>query len=136
MAAFVLWEGALLDVEPRRGAQARPPALGSLARWALPRSPARMSPRELRVLPGIGERLALAVADERRRCRAAGSGQALVWEDVRGIGPRTAARVRAWLAAHGLETELVSHAGERPAEKTSAVPSPSSPDPLARTKPW
>ena len=71
---------------------------------ALADAPWRMSARELRVLPGIGERLALAIADARRGRRARGA--CPDWEDVPGIGPRTAAGIRAWLAAHARPTEL------------------------------
>ena len=74
------------------------------APFTLSPAPWRMSARELRVLPGIGERLALAIADARR---SRGDGGACPdWEDVPGIGPRTAAGLRAWLEAHGLPTEL------------------------------
>ena len=74
------------------------------ASFTLAVAPWRMSARELRVLPGIGERLALAIADARRGRR--NDGVCPDWEDVPGIGPRTAAGIRAWLEAHGLPTEL------------------------------
>lgn len=74
--------------------------LPDATRWELAPEPARMSPRELRVLPGIGERLSRAIADARHERPGLG------WEDVVGIGPRTAERLRVWLASHGLGTEL------------------------------
>jgi hypothetical protein len=78
-----------------------PPAAPGPAAFELADAPWRMSARELRVLPGIGERLALAIADARR-----GRGTCPDWQDVPGIGPRTAAGIRAWLAAHARPTEL------------------------------
>lgn len=127
MAAFVLCQGALLALgraERQRERREEPPAREAASRWELARSPARMSPRELRVLPGIGARLALATADARRaREGRAPAGEALAWEDVRGIGPRTAARVRAWLAERGLETELGADPGERSRRARDALES-------------
>lgn len=134
MAAFVLCQGALLALgraERQRERREEPPAREAASRWELARSPARMSPRELRVLPGIGARLALAIADARRaregrapaREGRAPAGEALAWEDVRGIGPRTAARVRAWLAERGLETELGADPGERSRRARDALES-------------
>jgi hypothetical protein len=75
-----------------------PPAAGLLE----PRAEARleiedMSARELRRLPGVGEKRALAIAQERWRLR--GSGRALVLEDVPGIGTGTASAVRSRLEA-------------------------------------
>ena len=58
----------------------------------------RMSPRELRRVPGIGERRALAIAQA--RWEHAGPGPLLLG-DVPGIGPATLEGVRAWLAANG-----------------------------------
>lgn len=96
----LLWARGARDLAREASAGLEP----SAAAFALARTPWRMSPRELRVLPGIGERLALAIADARRAALAVGARPR--WEDVRGIGPRTAARVRAWLQARRLPTEL------------------------------
>jgi len=61
--------------------------------------PRRMCARELRQLPGIGRRLARAVAEARDG--HAGPGP-LAWEDVPGIGPVRSAGARAWCADHGV----------------------------------
>lgn len=61
--------------------------------------PARMAVRDLRRLPGVGERRAERIVEARRRARAAG--ELLRWSDIEGIGPKTTARIRAWLSAHG-----------------------------------
>lgn len=71
--------------------------------WFVPQppalDPADMNVRELRRLPGIGEKRARAVARMRRgHDRALG---ALHWSDVRGIGERTEERIRSWLRARG-----------------------------------
>jgi len=74
--------------------------------------PRRMSVRELRQLPGVGQRLALAVAEARDGHRGSA---ALAWEDVPGIGPKRAAEIRAWCAARGIEAEpLAPAAAPRP----------------------
>ena len=87
----------------REARAAEPPALspGALRRWELELDPARMAPRELRRLPGLGERRAVAAAEARfAHDPAAGP---LRWTDVPGIGETTAARIAAWLADQGLE---------------------------------
>jgi len=68
---------------------------------------AEMAPRDLRRLPGIGERRAVDVARARWEFDG-GSGPVpapqrdpLRLHDVRGIGPVTAERARLWLAEHG-----------------------------------
>ncbi len=102
LAALTLAQAALLVRDLRREAADAAAAAGDRAlgqALALDGAPRRWSPRELRVLPGIGARLALAVLDARRD-------GARRWEDVPGIGPRTSAQVRGWLAAHGLPQEL------------------------------
>ena len=62
--------------------------------------PARMSARELRAVPGVGETLALAIV----RAREAAE-RPLDWEEVEGIGPAIAARIRAWFAARGIAAQ-------------------------------
>lgn len=102
LAALTLAQAALLarDLRCEAAHEAGAAADRELAQaLALRGAPRRWSPRELRVLPGIGERLALSVLDARR----AGAER---WEEVPGIGPRTSAQVRGWLAAHGLPQEL------------------------------
>jgi hypothetical protein len=59
----------------------------------------RMSPRELRRLPGIGETLAIAIAEA--RWEHGDKPYPLFLSDVAGIGERTAERVRQWLEEHG-----------------------------------
>lgn len=71
--------------------------------------PRRMSVRELRQLPGVGQRLALAVAEARDGHRGSA---ALAWEDVPGIGPKRAAEIRAWCAARGIEAEPLAPGAE------------------------
>lgn len=61
--------------------------------------PRRMCARELRLLPGIGRRLAQALVTARE-----GPGPR-VWEDVPGIGTVRAAAIRAWCRAHGVEPD-------------------------------
>lgn len=63
------------------------------------RDPAHMNVRELRRLPGIGEKRARAVARMRRGHDPARG--ALHWSDVHGIGERTEERIRSWLRARG-----------------------------------
>jgi MYXO-CTERM domain-containing protein len=73
---------------------------GDLERWAPRDDPARMTVRDLRRLPGVGERRATAAAQARwTHDPAAG---ALAWIDVTGIGEITAAGIGAWLAERGL----------------------------------
>ncbi|HEX6882051.1 MAG TPA: alpha/beta fold hydrolase [Planctomycetota bacterium] len=64
--------------------------------------PRRMSVRELRQLPGVGQRLAQVVAEARDAHRGTAP---LAWEDVPGIGPKRAAEIRAWCAARGIAAE-------------------------------
>ncbi len=60
-----------------------------------------LSPRELRSIPGIGERRAVAIASAAwaSGARAPGGGPLRV-EEVHGVGPRSAERIAAWLAGH------------------------------------
>lgn len=76
--------------------------------------PPRMSVRELRRLPGIGEKRARAVA-QRRREHDSAAGE-LRWSDVHGIGERTEARILAWLGERGVDpaTPLAAPRDPRP----------------------
>ncbi|MCZ6598463.1 MAG: hypothetical protein O7B99_12545, partial [Planctomycetota bacterium] len=82
----------------RERAPLEPPAIApeTVESWRMELDPARMSPRELRRLPGIGEKRSLNVARERwKHDPAAGP---LGWSDVYGIGEITERRVLEWLA--------------------------------------
>ena len=57
--------------------------------------PDRMPPRDLRRLPGIGERRALAIARARWDQGLRGGPES--WDAIPGIGPETVRRVRAFL---------------------------------------
>jgi len=61
--------------------------------------PRRMCARELRLLPGVGHKLALVLAQARD---SHASGQPLAWEDVPGIGAVRAREIRAWCRARGI----------------------------------
>jgi hypothetical protein len=76
----------------------RLPEAGSGARDVAREAPdlTRMSPRELRRLPGIGETLAIAIAEA--RWEHGDRPYPLLLTDVPGIGERTAERVRQYLA--------------------------------------
>ena len=89
-----------------------PPAVLARARaLTVERDPRRMSARELRQLPGVGERLALSIAGARDAFAGPG---ALAWEDVPGIGEVRGAAIRAWLRARGIEPDpLAGGAGAR-----------------------
>lgn len=65
------------------------------------RAPRNLSVRALRAWPGLGERLARAVVEERERRGAV----PFRWEDVPGLGPLRAATLRAHLEARGLPPE-------------------------------
>jgi len=56
----------------------------------------RATPRELRRLPGVGQRRAIAIAQE--RWRRAGESGGMRLRDVSGIGPATERRIHEWLA--------------------------------------
>lgn len=58
--------------------------------------PDRMPPRDLRRLPGIGERRALAIARARWERGLRGGPEA--WDSIPGIGPETIRRIREFLA--------------------------------------
>jgi hypothetical protein len=99
-----------------------PPALaaGDLERWAPRDDPRRMAVRDLRRLPGVGDRRAAAAAEARWRQRA--DGGALAWSDVPGIGAITAARVEAWQRAQGLPVELAREPPDGRAPAAAAKP--------------
>lgn len=82
---------------PRASAAARGPG-ASPARPALPEG---LGPRELRHLPGIGERRAQDIADE--RWLRAGHFPVARWHELRGIGPLTQAAVAEELRRRGAE---------------------------------
>ena len=96
-----LLAGLLAALTWREARAPPPPDLpeGAEERWALEPDPARMAPRELRRLPGLGERRAIAAAQARFAHEPAAG--RLEWSDVPGIGEETAAKVAAWLAEHG-----------------------------------
>jgi hypothetical protein len=94
--AWILLLAGWLAADALRGPAARSPVAVPVA--ALP-DLARMCPRELRRLPGIGENLAIAIAEARWEHRE--RPYPLLLTDVPGIGERTAERVRAWLAERG-----------------------------------
>jgi abhydrolase domain-containing protein 14 len=82
-----------------------PPSAEVLARareLGVERDPRRMSARELRQLPGVGEVLARVLADVRDAHRA----PLPLWlEDVPGIGDVRAREIRAWCRARGVEPD-------------------------------
>ena len=83
----------------------RPPessVLAALRALEVRRDPRRMSARELRQLPGVGETLALELARTRD---AHGASEPLAWEDVSGIGAVRAREIRAWFRARGVEPD-------------------------------
>ena len=96
--AVVLWSPLRYrDLDPPSADRAR-------RRHALGSDPGTWNARELRLLPGIGERRALAALWARERHMASPrSAEPLIWEDVRGIGDATAAQVRADLSRRGLK---------------------------------
>jgi len=71
--------------------------------------PRRMSVRTLRTLPGLGERLARAVAEERARCASV----PFRWEDVPGLGPLRAATLRARMVELGHPAEPFESGADR-----------------------
>ncbi|MBI1382938.1 MAG: hypothetical protein GC161_17840 [Planctomycetaceae bacterium] len=82
---------------PRASAAARGPGATS----AQPAPPEGLGPRELRHLPGIGDRRAKDIADE--RWRRGGHFPVDRWHELRGIGPLTQAAVREELRRRGAE---------------------------------
>lgn len=70
------------------------------ARWGPDADPRRMSPRELRRIPGVGEWRALAAARERWGHDPVKG--VLRWSDVPGIGPGTEQKAALWLAERGV----------------------------------
>jgi len=95
----VLLAGGTLARCPRHPS---PEVLARVRALPVELDPRRMDARELRQLPGVGTRLARAIVHARDGHR---DSQALVWEDVPGIGEARAAAIRAWLAERGLATD-------------------------------
>ena len=75
-----------------------------LRRFTLRCDPARMSARELTVLPSVGRRRAWSITAA-RRAHVCGE-DPFTWKEVPGIGPRTESRVTEWLEERGFETTL------------------------------
>lgn len=108
LVLFYLAAGSL-----RAACEPPPPAEARAApgRYRATLDPARMSARELRQLPGVGEKRARAI-ERARRAHDPARG-ALRWTDVRGIGPRTVERIRAWFVERGAGGEgLLAPGGE------------------------
>ncbi len=85
--------------------------------------PRRMSARELRQLPGVGETLAQLVARTRDAHRGV---TALAWEDVPGIGEVRAREIRAWCRTRGFAADPLApgaseHGGGYPDEMGSLL---------------
>lgn len=79
--------GRRVGLAPLASAAARGPG----ASPARPAAPEGLGPRELRHLPGIGDRRAKDIADE--RWLRAGHFPVARWHELRGIGPLTQAAV-------------------------------------------
>ena len=92
--AGLLWHETRPPDPPRVSAEER-------ERWRSDLDPARMPPRELRRLPGIGERRAIDVS--RARWEHDPRDGPLAWSDIHGIGEKTEAGVVEWLSARGVE---------------------------------
>ena len=93
--------------------ETRPPDPPSVSaeehgRWRPHLDAARMPPRELRRLPGIGRSRAIDVA--RARWEHDPNDGPLAWSDVHGIGEKTEARVVEWLAERGADSVLLAPA--------------------------
>lgn len=108
-----------LSTPPPQAAAAPPAARDVAASGALAELCA-LSPRELRQIPTIGDRRAVAIA--RRSWELVGAGEPLALTDLPGIGPKTAAAVEAWLRARGKKPPGAGSA--RSAERTLADPPP------------
>jgi abhydrolase domain-containing protein 14 len=96
--AYLAWATLRAHRPPPVSAEVRARA----ARYGVEHDPRRMSARELRQLPGVGHALARVVVEAREGHRGP---EALLWEDVPGIGPKRAAEIRAWCAARGVAAE-------------------------------
>jgi hypothetical protein len=93
----------------------------------------RMSPRQLRRLPGIGEGRAVAIA--RARWEQGWKPGPLLLSDVPGVGPHTQEQVRSWLEAAGSATTGVSQTSDshEPADAGSDLARGSVHSPLRAT---
>ncbi len=81
-------------------------------RWRSELDPARMPPRELRRLPGVGRTRAIAAA--RARWEHDPKDGPLAWSDVDGIGEKTEKRVTAWLLERGAGSVLLAPEPKEP----------------------
>ena len=94
----------VLEAGSRVGSAPPPePDLAELGLEAL-LDPRRMDARQLRRLPGIGRVRAEAIVRAREAHPL--SSAPLRWDDLRGIGPITRARIEAWLSRHGGDPTL------------------------------
>jgi hypothetical protein len=109
VALSYLAAAAVLERLPLRPCEA---VLARARVLPLERDPRRMSARELRQLPGVGEKLALALACARDGHAGA---RPLDWEDVPGIGEVRARAIRAWFRSRGIEPDPLA-----PAEPSGA----------------
>ncbi|MAB79027.1 MAG: hypothetical protein CMJ89_06695 [Planctomycetes bacterium] len=94
----------LLAVGRRRAPEPMPERVRQQAR-ALRETldPREMNARQLRRLPGIGWVRSRAIVEAREAHVGA---ESLYWEDLRGIGPITAARIGVWLQGRGVDPSI------------------------------
>lgn len=104
--------GAMLACDLSRP-PVEPLSSGERVRYLAEDDPGTQSPRELQRIPGLGQGRARAVA----QVRWARSGSVpATWEEVPGIGPATAAKVRRWLADRGWTGSALDGGGQTAAE--------------------